>query len=457
MERKPHNGFLRKIADILLPPPVWLLCRTLGLVTWYLLPERRAVALRNLALAFPERDERWRKRIAFRSVMQMFELFAVPLVNPWLSDDEIRRRYVFRDETIEILKRVRDGHPAMMMVPHFAASEALTIAGFFVPGVKFTNLYRPLDFKPAERYVHWARTRWGMKLVSRKTGLLGVSAVLSHGESVGLLFDQNTMTAGALVLSFGRICSATDLPGILQVRHNSEAYLVLARRTGFLRADVQLDPMVTDGTVATTTALSSYAMEIAMRGDDDLCAEWLWAHNRWKSELCEPHHCLSLSFKKNYLAESLRLHGLDTLPRHQPFIVRAPDDPERTKILAQWMPRLHAARPDVRWIVVAKAEVAGNFVPGTNCERLVVADKSNLRRILASLRTEWAEIYFALDPESDAVAERKACASRRVIAFGSGAERDKRGITIFNMDSALLAPDRYDELLAAVFKRCGLE
>ena len=457
MERKPHNGFLRKIADVLLPPPVWLLCRTLGLVTWYLLPERRAVAIRNLALAFPERDERWRKRIAFQSVMQMFELFAVPLVNPWLSDDEIRRRYLFHDDALQTLMRVRDGHSAMMMVPHFSASEALTIAGFFVPGVKFTNLYRPLDFRPAELYVHWARSRWGMNLVSRKTGLLGISTVMTRRESVGLLFDQNTMTAGALILSFGRVCSATDLPGILQARHKCEVYLVLAKRTGFLRAEVKLDPIVTDDTVATTTAVSSYEMEKAMQNDDDLCAEWLWAHNRWRSELCEPHHCLTLSFKKDYLAESMRLHGLKELPRRQPFIVRAPSDPARARILARWMPRLHVARPDVRWIVVANSECAGDFIPGTNCERLVIADHSNLRQVLASLRTEWAEIYFALDPESNPVAERKACASQRVIGFGAGPERNKHGITVFKVDPAQLATERYDELLAAVFKRCGLE
>jgi heptosyltransferase II len=449
-----HNGFFRRVANVVLPPALWLVCRTLGVLTWAF-TSRREIALRNISLAFPEKDERWHKRMAFKSVLRMFELFAAPMVIPWISDDEIRRRYKFTPRAIAYLDTIRDGKPAVMQAPHCASGEALSTVQLLYPQFQLTTVYRPLDLAAANKYIVWARCRFDMKLISRKSGLLAISHALAKHECVGILFDQNTLTSGALVLSFGRVCSATDLPGILSSRLQVPTCLVHPRRTGFLRSDFDIVPVETDGSAAEITAVTSHMLEKNLQNDEEACSDWMWAHNRWKSELCRINNCLSLAHKKDYLPVSLKIAGLTELPRRQPFILRVPKDRERAEILSKWMPRLRAARPDVRWIVVANKEASGFFREKENCERLVVSEDAGLPAALKSLRSEWAEFYLTMEPDADAGTESRQCGAQHALGISSAHTRGKRRVTIFKAEASDFAPDRFDNLLANVFKSCG--
>jgi lauroyl/myristoyl acyltransferase len=451
----PRNGLHRRLADALLPPIAWFFCRMVGLLAW-VLTSRRKDTIRNVALAFPEKDARWHRRIAFKSVLRMFEMFVVPVVVPFLSEGNLRRRFHFTQQALAILDRVKQEGPAIMQTPHCASSETMAIAPMLYPGIQFTSIYRPLDLHLVDKLVIKARTLWGMKLISRKEGLLGINHSIAKGECVCILFDQNTLTSGALILSFNRVCMATDLPGILASRLKKPTYLVHAKRTGFLRAAFDIASIQTDGSAAEITATSSLMLEKALRGDDELCADWMWAHRRWKNHFCRVNQFLSLAHKKDYLDVSLRLSGLSALPRRQPCILRAPNDPALAEKVAGWMPKLREARPDIRWIVLAEENAARFFCEGENCERLVTFKFDSFRQALQSLRNEYAEIYLPLEPGTDAEKERLTSGSQRALGIIPARRKNKGGTVYFEATAERFQPSAFDELLRDVFGFCGL-
>ena len=453
---KNRDSVSERIAAFLLPPVAWVFCRVIGFLTWHL-TSRRDIAIRNVALAFPERDTAWHRRIAHASVMRMIEMFTLPLVLPFLGEQEIRRRFVPSQESFDAFAKVLQNGPAVMQTHHCSMSESLVTVPLFYPGVRITTVYRPLDFRPADRLVLRARQHWGMKLLSRKDGLLGLRKALADGESVGIFFDQNALTAGALIMCFGRVCTATDLPGILAAKLHIPCYLVHTRRTGFMRAQFDLFEIASDGSAADITVRSCLRLEKILREDDNACADWMWAHRRWNSFHARAGaSALNLEAHRDYLPQSLAAMGLSELPRRQPFCLRMPANPELAKIAAGWLPRLRAARPDVRWIVVSHAAAAPNFHEGENCEKLVTYSRGGIGSALASIRSEYPQIYFSLEADSDLVSEAEACHAEYKVGISTRTAYRKVRKVAFIAAPERLEKDAFDALLADFFAYCGL-
>ncbi len=453
---RPDSLAERLLARIL-PPLAWLLCRTLGLATWFF-TNRRNTAIRNLALAFPEKDAAWHRKMAFASVLGMFEMFTIPLVLPHIGNAAVRRRFSLAPGAADRFRAATKDHPTIFATPHCAMMEALAVLPALDKDVTHvTTVYRPLDFRPADRLVLRARQHWGMKLISRRDGLLGLRKELAAGQSVGILFDQNALTAGALILSFGRVCSATDLPGILASKLHLSCNLVHPIRTGFLRARIDVIPIESDGSAADITARTSLCLEKILRENEDACADWMWAHRRWNSFHARSGAAsLNLEAHRSYLAESLKAMGLAELPRRQPFCLRLPSDPALASIAAQWMPALRAARPDVRWIVVAPGLAATHFREGENCDRLVTTRRGHVESALRSIRTEYPQIYFSLEPDSDLKAESAACHAEYKAGISTQTACRKTRRVVFITPPERLAKDEFGKLLADFFAFCGL-
>ena len=197
-------------------------------------------------------------------------------------------------------------------------------------------------------------------------------------------------------------------------------------------------------------------LENILRNDEDACADWMWAHRRWRSMLCMVDHCLNLAQKKNFLDASLRVAGLTALPRRQPYCLRLPDDPTLARIAAQWIERLREARPDVRWIVLSPTACADLFHEGANCERLVAFEPGKIRVVLKTLRGEWPEIYLSLDPSANSVAEAVACRASRSMGLSVGKRRGIECHSVLLIDPVRIGADTFDAVLSEEFHACGM-
>ena len=100
-----------------------------------------------------------------------------------------------------------------------------------------------------------------------------------------------------------------------------------------------------------TLALNRW-LEKALAADDNLCASWLWAHDRWRHQDV-PEKRFRLESKRNLLAGTCAARGLAALPRRLRVWVRLPNWLGDIMIALPLLRALRASRPDAEITLVA--------------------------------------------------------------------------------------------------------
>jgi len=297
----------------------WLLVRTpepllrglsvaLGDLVHLLAGQRRRVMRRNLAEVFPDRPAAWRKWVARESCRRMVETGLLAIAAPHLPVERIRAM-ARMDATAQDFARAVRARPRPIVAgsAHLAYWEALTWIPVLVdqPGPQLSTVYRPMRNPALNRWVVATRSRFGALLLSRRSGIHQALHILQRGGLVNVLFDQNAGGHGTLTTFFGRKISMTELPALLVSRTGADLVLIGTRRTGFWRLEIFVHPAPHDGTTAGVLAALNLAFEDLLRKEEEICASWLWLHDRWKiSEL--PVELKKITEKRNLLAEDAR-------------------------------------------------------------------------------------------------------------------------------------------------------
>ena len=254
----------------------------------YLLHFRlRQVGMRNLAMVFPEKSLRERRRIlrgVFTSLgRQLAELCQFPRYTAENIGD-----VVVYDGLDNFQKAYARGKGVLFLTAHFGGWE-LSAFAHSLHGHWLHVVMRPMDNPYLDRLLQSYRTMHGNKVVPKDDFVRGLLAAMRAGETVGILMDTNmTPPQGVFVDFFGipactasglaRIALRTDaavVPGFTiwdkalgkyRLRFDPAVELI---RTGNLEADV----------IANTQKFTSIIEEYARRYPD----QWLWVHRRWKT------------------------------------------------------------------------------------------------------------------------------------------------------------------------------
>jgi len=340
-------------------PEAWLhaLSKGLGDLIYWLLPKRRRIVLSNLHHAFPERDESWRRWTARQSGRRMIETGLLACAIPYLSERRLRTILSCGAELHSIVETHADKPtPTLICTAHLAYWEVLPVIplvlGRTVP--ELGVIYRPLKSAVLNDWVKRSRERFGARLLSRRDGMSEAMKILRRRNFVGLLFDQNAGDKGALTTFLGRICSTSELPGLWTEKFSANVLIAYPRRLGFWRAEVHADmlPNNTDSKFV-TLALNRW-LESKLAGDDDLCASWLWMHNRWRTQN-RPDRRLRLEAKRNLLDAEMSFRGWRQLPRKTRIIVRLPNWLGDVVMLIPLLRALRISRPDAELTLIGKA------------------------------------------------------------------------------------------------------
>lgn len=343
-------------------PEVFLrwLCVLLGRTLLLGSRRRRRLVLSNLDHAFPGRSPDWKHRVAHESSRRLFETALISAAGPFLSRGRLLRM-IEVDPGVSDFWAARDTTPGAVLVcaPHMAYWESLTWLQVFLPKPigEFGVIFRPLDNPAADAWVKATRERHGMRLLSRKTGLQEGFKILKRGGTVGVLFDQNAGMQGALTTLCGRVCSTTELPGLLTERSSARVVVFYARRLGFwrLRYEMKVLPVAADAPQV-TLALNRW-LEETLSSDENLCASWLWSHDRWRNQDV-PERRFRLEAKRNLLVADRAAHGWVDLPRKTRFWIRMPNWLGDVVLALPLIRALRSSRPDAEITLIAKAAFA---------------------------------------------------------------------------------------------------
>jgi lauroyl/myristoyl acyltransferase len=238
----------------------------------------------NLRGAFPDRDEAWVRRIGWLSCRRAAEMGLFSIVSPRLSDDEIRDRVQVHPEVLAGEARLTsDVGGLVLFVPHFTLMEMMTAVTLAAPVLgdrPWVTLYRPLNQPAADAWVKAARERFGMRLASRREGFGELMRNVRAGGVSSILFDQK-IQSGRRLTFLGRPAAVTNLPGLLAQKHKAATRIFWAERTGFWRCVLRSAVLRSTDTAGLTRESNAW-LETRLRSSDEACADWLWAHDRWR-------------------------------------------------------------------------------------------------------------------------------------------------------------------------------
>lgn len=337
----------------------------------YLLPRRHRTLQSNLSHAFPDRPETERHRIARESSRRLVETGLLSLATPYLSEARIRRMVQAGPGLLHVVNRQQtDPEPLVLGTAHMAYWEIQTCMPLFFPEPfpELAAIFRPVDNPTLDAWIKRTRERFGVRLLSRKSGFQEAIRILRNRGMVAVLFDQNAGLQGALSTLFGRICSTTDLPGLLASKFGSRVYAFYPQRLGFWRIVLHAEPVVTDGTAAGASIALNRWLEEKLTHNDEFCASWLWAHERWKNQDI-PSKRLRLEAKRDLLAQDLAARGLAQPLRRTRLWIRLPNWLGDVVMVLPLLRAIRAGRPDAEITLVGKSA----FHP--LLERWAIADR----------------------------------------------------------------------------------
>ena len=151
-------------------------------------------------------------------------------------------------------------------------------------------------------------------------------------------------------------------------KFDARVYGIFPRRLGFWRVEISVDRIPGPSTSDAVTISLNRWLEALLRSDDNLCASWLWAHDRWRNQdVPEKRFCLEA--KRDLLAADLAARGLDTLPRRTRVFVRLPNWLGDVVMAVPLLRALRVSRPDAELTLLAKKQ----FLP--LLESWAVADR----------------------------------------------------------------------------------
>lgn len=255
--------------------------RGLGWVLPVLVPERRRIAARNIALCFPELDERQQAALLRQSFVALgIGLFE--FARAWWGGVAPMRKGL-QVEGLEHLEAARTGGRGVIVVSgHFTTLEmAARLMCDYAP---LAGMYRPHDQGAMEWAVKRGRLRYASAMFTREE----LRPALKHLKQGGLLWfapDQDTRRGDSVFVPF------FDRPAYSLTSTHQLARLSGAAVIAFshVRRDdggytLKLSPALTDFPTADATADTARVMAAIEAMVREAPSQYLWIHRRFKRQ-----------------------------------------------------------------------------------------------------------------------------------------------------------------------------
>jgi len=258
---------------------------------WYRLDRRhRRITLANLAFAYGDAlSPAARERLA-RQVFCHFVRFAWEILELFLAPTAVIRRKIIIVGDEHIRDALAQGK-CMVAVAAHAGNWEYTVMGYGLRYRTMAVVGRDLDQLWAARLARRLRERSGNWMISKQKGMKEIMRHLQQNHVVGVVIDQNTTTAGGLLVDFFGHPARTTPVAALLARRGVPVLLTLSRRLADGRhLAVIMPPLPVEKTadaqadIRRHLQLQSRAIEAWVRAEP---SQWLWLHRRWKNQFPE--------------------------------------------------------------------------------------------------------------------------------------------------------------------------
>ncbi|MBA4039792.1 MAG: hypothetical protein C0468_05660 [Planctomyces sp.] len=192
---------------------------------------RMSRAIENISVAFPGWGPAQAREMAVRAHEHLFMLAAEMIALPRLVTHEGWAGRVDLGGLEAAVTRLVSGRPTIMICGH-AGNWEMTGYSMALLGFPVHALYRPLDLRPADRWVRQVRGRRGLVLVDKFGAAAMMPEIMRRGAPLGFVADQNAGDKGVFVPFFGRMASSYKAIAVLAQQFRAQVIVGAACRTG---------------------------------------------------------------------------------------------------------------------------------------------------------------------------------------------------------------------------------
>jgi len=258
---------------------------------FYIIGYRKEVVLQNLAIAFPEKSEVERNKLAKEFYLRFTDTFLESIKMLSLSNKAALRRVTLDLRVVEQL--LAEGRSVQLMVAHQFNWEFINLTLPLAFKEPFYFVYRPIGNKVMDQLFLWQRSRLGGIAVSADQFAKQKELIFSRPSVLALGADQNPGKPDQALWMpfFGRPAPFFMGPAKGAIQHNAAMVMFQMERTrrGHYRFSTHLICEHPRNYAAEQlTYLYKCEVERVIKADP---ANYLWSHRRWRHQL-KPEYTL---------------------------------------------------------------------------------------------------------------------------------------------------------------------
>jgi len=250
---------------------------------------RRSIVLDNLGHSFPEKSNREIKVIADKFYLHLCDVIFETIKMLTMSKAELKRRV--RPVNPEVFPEMTPGgQGGIGILSHYANWEWLGAGMGCHLSSATCGIYKAQSGKAADKLLLHIRTRFGNRMIEKKSSVREILKGLKEPTYFGILGDQNPTPGQPMYFTdfLGR--AAPVEPGIASLALQTGRPVYFSRmkrgRRGFYEVFLERLPIEnylpkSDENVRRFTDLHVRMLEEMIRAKPEY---WLWSHRRWKHQ-----------------------------------------------------------------------------------------------------------------------------------------------------------------------------
>ncbi len=249
----------------------------------HILGYRRNIVMGNLAIAFPEKSQAERKRIAGQFYRNLTDTFIESIKMLSMSKEDFLKRCPSDFSVIDEL--IRKGKSVQLMMGHQMNWEYANWVLALNLQTTFIGIYQPIGNRAIDRIFIRLRGRFGTKLISTREFKDKAHHLFNQQYAIGLGADQNTHPGkGVWQYFFSKPTPFIEGPEKNAIRKNMAVVFVFIQKTRRGSYRFCTDYAIIDaGQTAPGELTRMYrdALEKIIRQQPP---NYLWSHRRWRHD-----------------------------------------------------------------------------------------------------------------------------------------------------------------------------
>jgi KDO2-lipid IV(A) lauroyltransferase len=261
---------------------LYLLSDGIYLLVYYVIGYRKKVVMSNLAIAFPEKNEAEKTRIAKKFYHNFIDSFIESIKLLSISEREFRKRF---STNIEVLNQLYgSGQNVQIISGHYFNWEFANLGVALDSKFPFVVVYMPLSNKIFDKLVYRLRTKFGTLLVPATEFRRDFHKYIHSEYALILVADQNPGGPDKAYWTpfFGKPAPFVRGPEKgAKVNNTAVVYAHFYKlKRGYYRVDMEL--VTTEPKSYPNGALTRLLVNKIEASVKKIPDNYLWSHRRWK-------------------------------------------------------------------------------------------------------------------------------------------------------------------------------